>query len=280
MPSDEPRAHSRAVTPKSMRPRAAAAGTPTGTQAVHRAIALLGLVAEREDGAILAELAAAAGLHTATAHRLLGALVSEGMVAYDPYSRRYQLGHRLLDFGARARTATLTAELRAVVHRVAEYCGDVTYLYLPLRGDTVCVERVAGDFPVKALIRDVGARLPMGVGAGGLSMLAAMAPGEALALVLGNADRYPSYNGLSAEEVWRNAVAARDQGFGLNDERMLPGVSAIGVAVLAQGLPVAALTVVALSSRLSVPRRFEVIARIREELRRAGLDAFSAGALA
>ena len=248
------------------------ARNPTGTQAVHRAIALLGLVAEREDGATLADLAAAAGLHTATAHRLLGALVSEGMVAYDPYSRRYQLGHRLLDFGARARTASLTAELRTVVHRVAEFCGDVTYLYLPLRGDSVCVERVAGDFPVKALIRDVGARLPMGVGAGGLAMLAAMPSAEARALVLGNADRYPSYNGLSAEEVWRNVVAARDRGFGLNDERMLQGVTAIGVAVVAQGSPVAAITVVALSSRLGIPRRFEVMARIREELVRVGLD--------
>lgn len=247
---------------------------------MHRAIGLLGLVAEREDGATLAELSAAADLHTATAHRLLGALVSEGMVAYDPYSRRYQLGHRLLDFGARARTATLTAELRIVVQRIAEYCGDVTYLYLPLRGDSVCVERIAGDFPVKALIRDVGARLPMGVGAGGLSMLAAMPPTEARALVLGNTDRYPSYNGLSAEEVWRNVVAARDQGFGLNDERMLQGVTAIGVAVLAQGRAVAAITVVALSSRLGVPRRFEVIARIREELVRVGLDGMAAPAAA
>lgn len=253
---------------------------PSGTQAVHRAIALLGLVAEQEDGATLAELASAAGLHTATAHRLLGALVNEGMAAYDPYSRRYQLGHRLLDFGARARTASLTAELRGVVHRVAEFCGDVTYLYLPLRGDTVCVARIAGNFPVKALIRDVGARLPMGVGAGGLAMLAAMPPAEARALVLGNGDRYPSYNGLSAEEVWRNVQAARDQGFGLNDERMLQGVTAIGVAVMAQGRPVAALTVVALSSRLGVPRRFEVMAQIREELARIGLGQGGAPAAA
>jgi DNA-binding IclR family transcriptional regulator len=251
-------------------PARTAEHNPAGTQAVHRAIALLGLVAEQENGATLAELAGAAGLHTATAHRLLGALVSEGMAAYDPYSRRYQLGHRLLDFGARARTASLTVELRGVVHRVAEFCGDVTYLYLPLRGDAVCVERVAGDFPVKALIRDVGARLPMGVGAGGLAMLAEMPPAEARSIVLGNADRYPSYNGLSAEEVWRSVLAARDQGFGLNDERMLQGVTAVGVAVTAHGRPVAALTVVALSSRLGVPRRFEVMAKIREELARAG----------
>jgi DNA-binding IclR family transcriptional regulator len=41
--------------------------------------------------------------------------------------------------------------------------------------------------------------------------------------------------------------------------------------VLAQGRPVAAITVVALTSRLSVPRRFEVIAQIWGELKRIGL---------
>ncbi len=56
-----------------------------GAQSVHRTVALLRAVAKYNDqGANLSKIARKVGLHVATAHRILSALVAEGFVSYDP----------------------------------------------------------------------------------------------------------------------------------------------------------------------------------------------------
>ena len=87
----------------------------SATRSVERATALLRLVMTHQDGARLVDLAEAAGLHKATALRLLGALERDGLIERDPASKRYTLGMdvvvaswissrgtRLRDFGAAA----------------------------------------------------------------------------------------------------------------------------------------------------------------------------------
>lgn len=84
----------------------------------------------------------------------------------------------------------------------------MVYLYLPIMNDVICVERMEGAFPVRPLIRDVGARLPCGIGAGGVAILAALSDSPAKATLAANAQRYPEYHDLSEEKVWRAVVAA------------------------------------------------------------------------
>ncbi|MBM3505593.1 MAG: IclR family transcriptional regulator [Alphaproteobacteria bacterium] len=244
---------------------------PKGAQSIHRAIDLLVTVGEHNTtGVRLKDLTKMSGLHPATAHRLLQALQWQRMLSFDSYSKRYFLGVRLHALMDSARFAGIKAYLQETMTRIVAQTGDVVYLYLPLMNDVICVERMEGNFPVRALIRDVGARLPCGIGAGGVAILAAMATDQAKAIVAANAERYPDYNDLSSDKVWRAVLAAKRIGYGLNREQVMAGITGIGMAVHdARGEPKAAITVVSIAKRLDGDRRRQVAEIMEREIRTA-----------
>ena len=194
----------------------------------------------------------------------------EHMVSFDSYSRRYFLGVRLHALMDSTRFAGIKAHLQDAMTRIKEATGDVVYLYLPIMNDVICVERMEGAFPVRALIRDVGARLPCGIGAGGVAILADLPEALARSIVSANAGRYAEYNNLSGDKVWRAIVAARKAGYGLNREQVMAGITGIGVAVHnARGEPKAAITVVSIAQRMDGERRSEVARIMKREITRA-----------
>ncbi|NJM34890.1 MAG: hypothetical protein HC850_09500 [Rhodomicrobium sp.] len=69
------------------------------------------------------------------------------------------------------------------------------------------------------------------------------------------------------EMTMRDMIAtARDVGYTLNNERLIPGMSAVGVPLRRpNGVPFAALSVAAISSRLQVPRRDNIAATLKQE---------------
>jgi hypothetical protein len=76
--------------------KSARVGAPGGAQSIHRAIDLLVAVGQHnQTGSRLTDLAELTGLHVSTAHRLLNALVWEGMLIFDEFSKRYYLGVRV-----------------------------------------------------------------------------------------------------------------------------------------------------------------------------------------
>src|SRR5262245_53411523 len=74
---------------------------PSGSQSIGRAIGLLRLLTGARDGMTLAHLAEASGLHPATAHRQLAALIREGLVEQDA-AHRYHPGVELWLMGQMA----------------------------------------------------------------------------------------------------------------------------------------------------------------------------------
>ena len=67
-----------------------------GVQNVRRAVTLLNVLGQlRRDRSLCGQDLATCKLHKATAHRILGALLSEGLVEQDSVSRNYRLGARI-----------------------------------------------------------------------------------------------------------------------------------------------------------------------------------------
>lgn len=66
--------------------------TSSSIQVLDRAMALIGVLARAPGAVSLTRLASEAGLHTASAHRILGALAAHGLIEKTG-AGEYDLGH-------------------------------------------------------------------------------------------------------------------------------------------------------------------------------------------
>jgi DNA-binding IclR family transcriptional regulator len=239
-----------------------------GVQSIHRAIALLrAVVASGGSGAKLGDLALRAELHSATARRMLNALVAEGILTFDPVSRLYHLGIELFYFGAAAHQFKIRDRYRAALERVARKTEDTTYLVIRSGNDVLCIDRVEGSYPIRALTHQVGMRVPLGIGAGSLTLLAFSPEPEREAVLKANRLRYRQYNNRTEEDIRAMIRQARRQGYGVSEGNVMPGAVAVGVPVFdARGGAVAAISVSAVSQRLGKARRGEIAALLKEEV--------------
>ena len=250
------------------------AEAPAGTQAIQRAFALLRGVARQEvPGAGLAELARAAGLSTATAHRILQALVQEGLIGREPATRRYRLRSGYFALADAAARTDLRARLRPVLIQAAAEFGESVYLSIPTGQDVLCIDRVTGEAPIRVVPFDIGSRRPLGVGAAGIALLAAETPERAAAIMGDHAASYRRY-GLDVAVIAGMVAACRRQGHSYNPGRFIRGVSGVGLAVRdGAGQAVAAINVTAINPHLakSADRR-RIVTRLRALLGGAGYD--------
>lgn len=219
--------------------------TRTGTQSVTRAVALLKAFTEARPEQRLADLARAARLHRATAHRLLATLEHEGMVARDGGGELYRLGPAAIALGARALRAT---DLRSAARRELEALEATTRetatLEVPVDRDMLIVDEVLGHTMIGATA-SIGTRWPMKLTSTGKAYLAAM--------------------------QGRRGAAGR-KGYAVARGDLEKGYAAVGAAIFgADGRPVAAVSVGGPSLRFTTARIPTLGAQVRAAAERISL---------
>jgi len=246
-------------------------GAPrSGTQSIERVVAMLRVVASRgRRGMRIADVASTSGLPMSTCFRMLQRLALEGLVSRDALTRKYTLGPLLYELGLLAEpTFRLSDVCDHAMALVADYTQDTVYLSERRGLEAICTHRALGDFPIKALTLDVGIRRPLGVGAGGLAILAALPESESEAIIAANSQRYARFANFDVAFLRGEVQAARARGYSFLDSAATPGAAAVGVAFpsSAGSRPIAALSVAAISSRLSGPRLGEVAQAMQQQL--------------
>jgi DNA-binding IclR family transcriptional regulator len=243
-----------------------AAGAP-GSQSFGRALSLLRVVCQDwESGLRLADLSAATGLHRATAHRLLLALIREGLIEQDG-SYCYYPGVELwlmgMDAGRRFDLADLA---RPALDRIAAATQDTVFLSVRSKNEAVCIDLREGSFPIRTLTLSVGDRRPLGIGAGSLALLA-FAPEEIrddlIEKTCANLGAYTAFSGDTIRSLVRQT---QDQGYAYNPGMIVPGMNAVAVPVLGrEGIAIAALSVATIEARMTEPRREQIVALLLAE---------------
>ena len=243
----------------------------TGTQVLHRASRLLRAVAAKNRvGSRLTDLCTAAGIERPTGHRILQALVGEGLLRQNEVSKRYYLGSQIYEMGL---VATPRFDIRDLCHpflqHIAATTGDSTFLTARAGFDCVCLDRVEGQFPIRVFIIEVGLRRPLNVGGGAISIMSCLPDEEIDRILLANAgrcrERFPRYS----EAVVRRLIeVTRSQGCLTNDVIELPSVRTFAMPVRNRdGSPVAAVSTSTITSRLEGHRLEMVRATIAEAVR-------------
>ena len=143
--------------------------------------------------------------------------------------------------------------------------GDWVFFTVRHGLEAICLSRESGDIPYPQASLRVGDRHPLGLGAGGLAILAAMPEDEADTVLTINAPeiamRYPN---MTIDAVRQLLHETREQGYSFIPGILAPGYWGIGVAVLRpDGQPVAAVVLIAAANRLSGARQTAIAARLQ-----------------
>lgn len=226
-----------------------------GTQAVARAMRLLKQFSDAVPERGLADLAREAGLHKATAHRLLAALEREGMIARDGSGERYRLGPEAIALGARAARATdLRAAARGELLALAARSGETATLEVPAGADMLIVDEVLGRALISASA-SAGTRWPAHATSTGKAVLAALPADERRAMTGRRLVRATARTIIRQEQLRRELARASRAGYAVAVEELEPGYAAVGAAIRDEaGRPVGALSIGGPAARLNARR--------------------------
>ena len=228
---------------------------PEGTQAVIRAVGLLKAFTRERPEQGLAELSESMGLTKTTTHRLLSALVSEGLVARNPATRAFRLGPAILALGS---LALISNSLRAVVEpelrMLAEKTGEAATLDVPLEGKMLILAEVSSRHLV-TVAAELGTRFPMHATSTGKAYLAALPEDQRKALVVSPISRHTQSTITKVRELKRELELIQERGYATAHEELEEGASAVGVVLRnAQGTPLGGISLIGPTSRFTSER--------------------------
>lgn len=227
---------------------------------------LRGLAAGGTDGWRLTDLALHVGLGKPTLHRLLGALVENGLAYQDVATRLYRLGAATALLGASAARMTIASEARQSLMRLAAATGDSVFVSVQEGAAAICVGTEIGNFPIRTLTLNVGDRRPLGVGSGSLALLASLPEVEVEAAIARNKVWLKDYPRFDPDTLRALVREARAKGYALNQGRIVAAMSAVAVPVIGpDGRPIAAFAVAAITERIVGERLGELVALLRAE---------------
>lgn len=214
------------------------------------------------------QIVEATGMNRITLHRLLRSLDREGLVERDA-DRRYHLGAEAWLLGMAAnRRFDLNALAGDSLDRIEAETQDTVYLLRRVGDDVLCVGRRDGSYPIKSLVMEVGKAYPLGVGGGGLAVLASLGEAETKEVLARVRERLGAYPKVNIARIRKLLEEARAKGHAfwpaLISEAFVVAVPILGT----DRQPVGALSCAAIKERLTPARRSRVVALLKSEAAR------------
>ncbi len=238
----------------------------SGAQAVERTVALLRLVASSGSrGMRLLELTEASRLARPTVHRILKALQSEGLVQQEASTKHYRLGPTMYEFGLAAPSPIERLDdLRPVLRELASATEDTAYLVIRNGDEAICLAIEEGAYPIRARTFEIGARRPLGMGAAGLALLAAL-PNERTNDLIARKGHTLEKVGITSASLRKRVELTRSAGFALSEGTITDGVTGLAVVLPDEiGAPYLAVSVAAISARMPKPRHSELVSHLKQ----------------
>ncbi|MCC9195070.1 helix-turn-helix domain-containing protein [Arthrobacter sp. zg-Y916] len=222
------------------------------TRTVERALSLLSVVC-RKGSVTQSEAAKATGLSASTALRLLRTLEGTDFVRRED-NGSYRPGPAVVQLGVLALSSeSLISTYRAAMDRIVEQTGESTYLSIPAAGGHGLYIAIAEGTQSVRHANWVGRRFQLEGSAAGKAMWgdvdsSGSAAGKAAA-------------GKAAAGQTMAAADAGPTGCAVVSDGVEPDITAIAVPLIAGGKPVAAMSVVVPSYRMT-PTRIDDICRV------------------
>lgn len=223
-------------------------------QSLDRALQLLELLADDDEGYRLVDIAARSGLSSSTAHRLLTTLEQRRFVHYDKESSLWFVGVRCFSVGAAfARRRRIAPLALPVMSRLRDLTKESINLGIADLGEIVFVTQVESREQMRAIGKP-GCRAPLHGTAMGQAILAAMAEDDVLQyLRTYGLPKLTSNTIARASRLHETLGTVRRAGYATDDEENALGLRCVAAAICDEhDRPFGAISLVGPTQRIQV----------------------------
>ncbi|MVW71568.1 helix-turn-helix domain-containing protein [Bordetella sp. 15P40C-2] len=243
----------------------------SGPRTLRRGLAVLATLRDHGPGGLsVTDIARLTAIQRPTVYRLLAALMDAGLVLPIPGTKKYRA--QWAKVPEAAHPDPRVAQAMPSLKRLAERTGDAVFLVVREGDESVSLHREIGGYPVQILATYAGKRQPLGVGSGGMAILAALPDAVAHGIVQRNSGYLDEYGGMTTHEMLRLIENTRSRGYAVVGNHAVRGALGVGCALLdPQGAPLLAISVTAIIDRMPAPRQREIAGWIQAELARLSL---------
>jgi len=233
-------------------------------QSLDRALKLLELLAEDDEGYRLVDLAERAGLSASTTHRLLTTLEQKRFAQFDREANLWHVGVQCFAvgaaFGRRRNIATLALP---VMRRLRDATGESVNLGVADQGDVVFLAQVESRELMRAMGKP-GGRMPLACTAMGQAILAAMPDPDVSEYIQRHGLPRRTASSIARPTRLHEALAeARRAGYAVDHEENAVGLRCVAAVVHNEyGRPYAAVSIAGPTVRVTLSRLPEVGAQV------------------
>jgi DNA-binding IclR family transcriptional regulator len=204
--------------------------------AVSRALGVLQAFTYQRPELSLTDIAAATGLHKATAFRLLTTLLGAGMIIKDQRTGLYRLGFTLIALSEVAKTSTgFVAPARPFMRQIRDDLNETVYIAVRVGDDRINLDQLEGIRDFRRVVT-LGKPSPLYVGSTSHVILASL-PDEEIAAYFSRTEFVAPFPGarVNAAILWDAVANVRRDGFAETHNKRLDEGASISALVRGAG---------------------------------------------
>lgn len=225
-------------------------------------------------GLCLTDIVSLTKLDKSTVFRLMQRLLFESMVVRDK-NKFYRLGPLLnqLQLGVVPDYGFLLSSSKAL-KRLASFTGCTVFFGIRAGSDIICLNRIEGDSPLRTLTRMPGDAYPLGVGAGGLAILAALSDDE-IQTIIGDIEGKLYIYKLTKQFLLQKILETRqNRGVAFDNEIASSNVIGIGYPILNNNSSVASVFMTTEKKRINEEGKQVLIEKLKDCVESITTDSF------
>jgi len=243
-------------------------------QSVDRIVTILTQLSSSQKGLGITDLYGVCDLPKSTLHRTLNSLSEFGFVVQDAQTKKYRLGSALLRLGTRFLAQN---DLRVVARPFIEDLGaelnETVYITVLQEDSAICLDTFGASRNLNYFVR-VGREMPVNTTAAAKVILAYQ-PAEVIKriVVASKLVKLTERSITDPDQLISHLDLIREQGYGICEEEMEEGVTAIAAPIWDwSGQVAGSLAIIGPCIRLSGANRSRIIGRVKQTAQRISAE--------
>ena len=202
-------------------------------QSIERALTILEVVAEHNNGLGITEISNIIDLHKSTIHRILSTLIYKGYIIQDPTTLKYRTTLKLYELGYKrvANTDLLTAS-KPYTKMLKEFTNEVVHLVVRDGNEIVYIDKVEAENTI-TMLSTIGRRNPLYCTSVGKAILSYLDMEELVKIWKSSKIIKKTPNTITnLEYMVEELKQIKDLGYAVDEEEDEIGIRCVGSAIL------------------------------------------------